>query len=933
LEALNYYPRLVLLGDPGSGKTTFVNFTALCLAGETLEQLPNIETLTSPLPPDIDDGDRSKGEEPQNQTWEHGALLPVRVLLRDFAVRGIPVDGRLATAKNLWDFIADELDVCSLGDYAPYLRKHLLEVGGLLMLDGLDEVPDANQRRVQIKRVIEDFASVYPKCRILVTSRTYAYQKQDWKLTGFSDAVLASFSKGQIRQFIERWYAHIAVIRNQKEDDALGRAELLKRTIFSNDRLRGLAERPLLLTLMASLHAWRGGALPEKREELYNDTVDLLLDWWESQRVVRNAKGEIALIQPSLAEWLEVDREKVRSLLNKLAFTVHASQTELTGTADILEDDLVSGLMHLSKNPDIKPGRLVEFLTNRAGLLLSHGVGVYTFPHRTFQEYLAACYLTDYGYPDQVANLARGDPDRWREVALLAGSKASRGGAFALWPLVDALCRNQPSADDLLPDLWGSLLAGQAILENANLEEISDANKEKVERVRDWQIQVIKTNSLNGLERARAGNTLAYLGDPRFDPQAWHLPAEPLLGFVKIPAGPFLMGSNKNDDPEADEDELDQHSLELPEYYLARYPVTVAQYAAFISDSGYKTSDEDSLRGAANHPVVWVSWYDALAYCRWLDGKLKDVSAERSKKAETRAQKAFWQGLQEGRLHVTLPSEAEWEKAARGEDGRIYPWAVEFDPQKANLAETGIGSTSTVGCFPAGASPYGILDMSGNVWEWTRSLWGKEFSKPDYGYPYLPSDGREDLDADGSFLRVLRGGSFSGDRRYARCAYRSRNNPDFRYIQHRFPGGGLPFWLWPLISLFLCGSEFLEGGVGGGFPPQFLHFLARFLHVLGYEPARNAHLHPHLRFPHLATACHQPFPARPSPYFYPTSAGCRLRFARAARSRQPSYGKGAPGLSGGSRPVPGPGAAIPAAGGPLGLALCRAIPACSENGR
>ena len=124
-----------------------------------------------------------------------------------------------------------------------------------------------------------------------------------------------------------------------------------------------------------------------------------------------------------------------------------------------------------------------------------------------------------------------------------------------------------------------------------------------------------------------------------------------------------------------------------------------------------------------------------------------------------------------------MPSEAEWEKAARGLDGRIYPWGNEFDPARANIYETGIGGTTAVGSFPGGASPYGVLDMIGNVWEWTRSSWGRAFQTPDYCYPYTPDDGREDLQASREIHRVLRGGSFYENRRFARAAFRMSSDP------------------------------------------------------------------------------------------------------------------------------------------------------------
>jgi formylglycine-generating enzyme required for sulfatase activity len=246
-----------------------------------------------------------------------------------------------------------------------------------------------------------------------------------------------------------------------------------------------------------------------------------------------------------------------------------------------------------------------------------------------------------------------------------------------------------------------------------------------------------------------------------------------MLGFVEIPEGPFLMGSDPKKDKLASSNECDdkwrQCKLYLPRYHIARYPVTVAQFRAFVEDSSYQLEDEDSLQGLPNHPVVNVTWYEALKYCDWLTERLRE-----------------WQGTPEPLAallwregwRVSLPSEAEWEKAARGTDGRVYPWGDKPDPERANYDETGINTTSAVGCFPDGDLPYGCLDMAGNLWEWTRSLWGQ--------YPY-PTDEkglaqREGLQAPkGEPPRVLRGGAFWFDRGVVRCAFRFSYHPYFRY--------------------------------------------------------------------------------------------------------------------------------------------------------
>jgi formylglycine-generating enzyme required for sulfatase activity len=301
-----------------------------------------------------------------------------------------------------------------------------------------------------------------------------------------------------------------------------------------------------------------------------------------------------------------------------------------------------------------------------------------------------------------------------------------------------------------------------------------------VDRLRKRLLDIMEGNRLPAIERAQAGNNLAALGDPRFNVDLWHLPADETLGFVRIPAGKFLMGSDDKD-KQARDNEKPQHEVELPEYWMAKYPVTVAQYRSFVEISGYETSVDDALYGNLNHPVVNVTWYDALEYTKWLDEKMRKIARDKLGVSENYP---FWQGLAEGKLRVTLSSEAEWEKAARGTDGRLYSWKNEFDIEKANIYVTAIAptATSSVGCFPSWR--HGLYDMSVNVWEWTRSISSimEDSGIKDFTYPYKSNDGREDLSRLNEKIHVTRGSDFASQHNYAyaRCAFRDGFKPNFR---------------------------------------------------------------------------------------------------------------------------------------------------------
>ncbi len=262
-------------------------------------------------------------------------------------------------------------------------------------------------------------------------------------------------------------------------------------------------------------------------------------------------------------------------------------------------------------------------------------------------------------------------------------------------------------------------------------------------------------------ESGRAQETATPADLPGFRSDAWFLPDEELLGFIEIPAGPFLMGSDAAIDAQAFDIERwsqarAQGTVDLPAFYIGRYEVTVAQFRAFAEATGYRALDDESLRGRLDHPMVGVSWTDALAYGRWLEEVLLEWPETPPRLSRL---------LRDG-WRVGLPSEAEWEKAARGADGRIYPWGNEPRRDRANYG----GGTTPVGSFDCPECPFGLADMSGNVWEWTRS--------PYQPYPYDPTDDGQDLDAEA--LWVMRGGSFGYPERDARAASRGGADPGAR---------------------------------------------------------------------------------------------------------------------------------------------------------
>jgi formylglycine-generating enzyme required for sulfatase activity len=511
---------------------------------------------------------------------------------------------------------------------------------------------------------------------------------------------------GQIRTLVGNWCVQLYPGEAEPRTDELVQAIQEINDLRADRDLPPLVSTPLLATMVVSVK-WGETELPRERAKLYEACER---NWLAALALAMHEGGRAGAAVPEV---------RVREVLQR----------------------------------ELAPTNMAQFLeaVRYRGGLLEERAELFQFVHLTFQEFLTARWLTKQrqgAWPHLRPHLTDA---WWREVFLLTyGFAQMDHPPFAR----EYLAWLSTQTGDGAHRLAGLELAGAALLELERPDP--EVRRHQAERL----LRALRDPTIlaPGSQRIRAGDTLARLGDPRFRADAWYLPDEPLLGFVEIPAGAFWMGSTQRDRMAYD-DEKPRHRVTLSRYYIARYPVTVAQFRAFVEASRHRPTEEQSLAGLPTHPVVYVNWYDAVAYCDWLTVRLRIWEHTPEPLATL---------LRQGDWRVILPSEAEWEKAALGKDGRIYPWGNDPDPDRANYADTGTETTNAVGCFPGGASPYGIEELSGNVWEWTRSLWGE--------YPY-PSERvarskREALQASVEESRLLRGGVFWLDHRGVRCASR-----------------------------------------------------------------------------------------------------------------------------------------------------------------
>jgi len=746
----NYGSRIAIIGDPGAGKTTLMQYLSYqCTKREGCKLIPVLITLTTYV------GSKVKGFRLYLETL--------------FADNGFPK--------------AQE-----------YIERQLKSGEFLILFDGFDEVEIS--ARNETRRQIEDFTNnaAYLQNKFVVTSRPI----RDAVFDNFRHLEVMPLTPEQRRGFLES-----KVDNSPNSDFNSQKCTELVEAIESYDRIRKLAENPLLLTFLYYVYKYNL-ELPRRRVELYRQSVNLMLDW------------DIKTGRPTHIK--VKDRDAKKEVLKKVAYYYHTDETRYLPEAELFVE--VNKHLPDSLKENFTAEEFVREIENSSGILRHRTAESYQFIHLTFQEYLTADYINDNRDAEIPKLMKVLHNSWWREVILLLAG--IMGNAT---PLVSSIlnyrqglsgesekssctfiavsCLSQAEVDD---DIRNKVIDALTTIPYNQafdfIENIFDENEEVKtflldilnnphEALQNWGLGflndypqlhrlpdfigkarplIIKSSGFQESVIEQGGfrkgiHDVLHFADEEEQKQEWqklsaihNAPNQAAIneylrvlapeGMELIPAGEFEMGSRDGED-----DEKPVHIVHLDAFYLDVSPVTNAQYRKFIEVTGYPEPrywDDEKFNQPAQ-PVVGVTWYDAMAYAQWAGKR--------------------------------LPTEAEWEKAARGElVGKRFPWGDEDPDEKMANYGGKVRKITPVGQYPENG--YGLHDMAGNVWEWCLDEYQEDFYKASPQENPLAGGDLSKLLTNYKKIetrRVLRGGSWHDYPIDLRVAVRYRYGPDFRY--------------------------------------------------------------------------------------------------------------------------------------------------------
>lgn len=662
LEESLRHQRVLIQGEAGSGKSTFLARVACQLAGGAsnfAEPLPN--TTYFPILVKISELEKEIGD--QANATHAGAL-----------VNCLAKHHQLPT--TFWE-------------------KKLAQPTTLLLLDGLDEAPNTARRRQTIS-LIEDVVKSYPACRISATTRPHA----GVNLAGFAHATIQPLWPKAREKFLHDWARYL--YQKKAAESAEDLVKKMLAALAAKPAIAELAENPLMLTALAALY-WAKKVLPDQRAELYK----------------------------SILTWLAEARHSTHAgkCLGRFAELAYCMLTRPEGRKREIDRDEAAQVLVVAKHFANK-NEAIEFLEAEqidSGIVRANGNAL-EFWHLTFQEFLAAHQL--YGFVDgkqhrEIFKAQRLYRFEWREVMrlfaglitesrvdLLAGKMIAKAAQADLAHRAGCVALLHAIASDLRPVSYAIQDPRYPALV-ASMRDLFATDTGP--RLPAW---------------ARMAAAEALLHDDCANHPKLRLPDQPDY-WVALPGGDFLMGAQKknsklpNFDPMSEDDETPRPASVTP-FRISRHPVTVFEYARYVAKGGATPHNWEAQLRHPSRPVVYVDWHQATNYAAWAEAK--------------------------------LPTEAQWEFAARGLTARRYPWGDTPEPND-DLANFNMNceSPSPVGLFPAGHSPDGVADLAGNVWEWTSDDYGKS-------------------------LKAARGGGFGGEAGLLRAACRDGGRPGSRGV-------------------------------------------------------------------------------------------------------------------------------------------------------
>ncbi|WGZ96418.1 MAG: SUMF1/EgtB/PvdO family nonheme iron enzyme [Candidatus Thiothrix putei] len=702
LRAFTKYERLVLLGEPGTGKTFSLWRIAAEQARKTLAEPTGLLPVIIPLNRWTDETQSLQDFVLKQMGGLAGRFDELRRTKRLLplldALNEIPFDQRTTKLKQVKAFVNQPdfkhlLLTCRKRDYVDKLEQDM----DRLTIEPLDPP--------RIHRFLHNYFAYFEQQRPGEFETDMA-EKLFWQLAG-GEPVKQTWERWQQQGKGTHWHDfwEMKAIPEDWASETRWSDRYRKQQLDDPRSLLKLAANPYLLFLITTLYA-RYRELPRSRIDLFGRFVKVLLEREE----VEKAKCR---------EYIP-KREEMLQELKQLAWQLQSRTGDLKEARTVLQR--VEAVQTMSEPR-------LEFAAAASLLELTHNA--VRFSHQLLQEFFTAQRFKEEREAGRKAcEIWSADswwePKGWEEAARLAAEYEAAPVSFLQWlALANPKLAAEIARDQQLPDA---------------LSGFRDQWQRAITDIKQYP---------NHHERHAISTALAWLDWDNRPGVGLNVRGLPDIDWVEIPAGEFTY--------------QDGEHLSLPTYKMSRYPVTNAQFQVFVADGGYENDEwweglqkPDSLPNHSwtegNRPVERVDWYESIAFCRWLSAKTNQ--------------------------EIRLPTEQEWEKAARGTDGREYPWGNGYKTGYANINETldkvgeyNLQETSAVGIYPQGQSPYGLMDMSGNVWEWCLN----KYEEPSMITPDLSGG-----------VRVVRGGAWSFNTGSCRSSFRYLRHPVDRYFSRGF---------------------------------------------------------------------------------------------------------------------------------------------------